>query len=199
MKNDSSNYNEALDKATALLATGYWLLATASLCPCQPRAYVSNEKSDEITVIDTATDKVVATIKVGQRPRGVVVAPDGKRVYVANGNSNDISVIDPEKNMVIDTIPAGEDPEGITMSPDGSLIYTVNENGGELPSSYRQQRNSLPCRRGYRAGNCRAFSDGAKAYVPNESSHNVTVIDTATHNGIERHRSWKIPWRGFYA
>src|SRR5437879_11488966 len=84
------------------------LLATAFFSPAfaQPRAYVSDEKSDEVSVIDTATDQVVATVKVGQRPRGVVVAPDGKRVYVANGNSNDLSVIDTATNTVIDTIPA---------------------------------------------------------------------------------------------
>src|SRR5512144_1744599 len=117
-----------------LLASGFWLLASASCFPAfaQPRAYVSNEKSDEVSVIDTATDRVIATVKVGQRPRGIVVAPDGKRVYVSNGNSNDLSVIDAATNTVIETIPAGVDPEGITISADGSRLYVVNENGGEL-------------------------------------------------------------------
>ena len=58
----------------SLLVTGYWLLATSPVL-AQPRAYVTNEKSDEVTVIDTATDKVISTIKVGQRPRGVLVSP----------------------------------------------------------------------------------------------------------------------------
>ena len=34
-------------------------------------AYVSNEKSNTVTVIDTATWTVTKTIKVGQRPRGI--------------------------------------------------------------------------------------------------------------------------------
>src|SRR5215831_2094866 len=82
-----------------LLATGCWLLATTAFA--QPRAYVTNEKSDELSVIDTATDKVIATVKVGQRPRGVTVSPDGKRVYTANGNSNDLSVVDTATNAVV--------------------------------------------------------------------------------------------------
>ena len=35
----------------------------------EPFAYVSNEYDDTVTVVDTATDKVVATIEVGDRPR----------------------------------------------------------------------------------------------------------------------------------
>ena len=41
-------------------------------------AYVTNEDSQELSVIDTRTDSVVATIPVGTRPRGVRVSPDGK-------------------------------------------------------------------------------------------------------------------------
>src|SRR5581483_245026 len=86
--------------------TGYWLLATLflpfascllifdfSVALAAPFVYVTNEKSDDVTVIDAATDRVVTTVKVGQRPRGIVVSPDNKRVYVSNGNSNDVSVI----------------------------------------------------------------------------------------------------------
>jgi len=35
------------------------------------KAYVSNEKSNTISVIDTTAWKVVETIKVGRRPRGI--------------------------------------------------------------------------------------------------------------------------------
>ena len=48
-----------------------------------PMAYVTNEKSDDVSVIDTATNKVVRTIKVGKRPRGVAISTDGRRVYIA--------------------------------------------------------------------------------------------------------------------
>jgi len=38
--------------------------------------YISNEDSDDLTVIDPSRDSVVATIKVGSRPRGVKVSAD---------------------------------------------------------------------------------------------------------------------------
>ncbi|MEJ1964991.1 MAG: beta-propeller fold lactonase family protein [Gammaproteobacteria bacterium] len=45
--------------------------------------YVSNEKSGDVTVIDGASLKAVATFPVGKRPRGIHASPDGKTVYVA--------------------------------------------------------------------------------------------------------------------
>src|SRR5207247_11046997 len=44
--------------------------------------FVSNERSGDVSVIDGATDAVVATFKVGKRPRGIRATPDGKRVFV---------------------------------------------------------------------------------------------------------------------
>jgi YVTN family beta-propeller protein len=47
------------------------------------QVYVTNERSGDVTVIDGATFKVVQTIPVGKRPRGIHATPDGKTVYVA--------------------------------------------------------------------------------------------------------------------
>lgn len=44
---------------------------------------VSNEKSGDITVLEGGTWKVLATIPVGKRPRGIIAAPDGRTIYVA--------------------------------------------------------------------------------------------------------------------
>src|SRR5277367_6177967 len=45
--------------------------------------FVSNEKSGDLTVISGGDFKVVATIPVGKRPRGIHASPDGQTVYVA--------------------------------------------------------------------------------------------------------------------
>jgi YVTN family beta-propeller protein len=49
----------------------------------RPLAFVSNEASRDVSVIDLGTHRVVATIPVGVRPRGIQASPDGRRVYVA--------------------------------------------------------------------------------------------------------------------
>ena len=57
-------------------------------------AYVSNEKSNTVSVIDTDKWIVTKTIKVGQRPRGIEFTRDGKFVLVAVGDDDKIEVID---------------------------------------------------------------------------------------------------------
>src|SRR4051812_37068885 len=55
-----------------------------------PQGYwvcVSNERSGTVTVLDGADGRVVATIPVGKRPRGVHPSPDGKFLYVAVSGS----------------------------------------------------------------------------------------------------------------
>ena len=45
---------------------------------------MANQGSNDVTVINTATNTVVATIPVGSQPIGPAVTPDGTRVYVTN-------------------------------------------------------------------------------------------------------------------
>jgi YVTN family beta-propeller protein len=53
-------------------------------------AYVSNEKSNTVSVIDTGKWEVIHTIKVGQRPRGIEFTKDQKFVMVAVGDDDTI-------------------------------------------------------------------------------------------------------------
>jgi YVTN family beta-propeller protein len=59
----------------AVLAMGLGLMARPAAAA--PFAYVANEGSANVSVIDTATNKVVATVPVGNNPFAVAVTPDG--------------------------------------------------------------------------------------------------------------------------
>ena len=62
-------------------------VAAAALVASAPlfaaRVYVTNERAGTLTVIDSNTDTVIATARIGNRPRGISLSPDGKRVYIA--------------------------------------------------------------------------------------------------------------------
>src|SRR5512138_359339 len=103
----------------ALLA----LALVAAPAGAELRIFVTNEKSDDVTVVNASTRAVVATIPVGRRPRGVAVSPDGKLVYVSNSNSDSLSVIDAKTLTVLRTVPAGIDPEGLTSNRAGTALY----------------------------------------------------------------------------
>jgi YVTN family beta-propeller protein len=50
----------------------------ASTCACTFER-VANEVDNAVSVIDTATNIVVATVPMGDDPRGVAATPDGKQ------------------------------------------------------------------------------------------------------------------------
>jgi YVTN family beta-propeller protein len=97
-----------------------------------PFAYVLNDSVDgAVSVIDTATNTVTATVpEVGGRP-GVAVTPDGTRVYVANGPSS-VSVIDTATNTVTATVGVGDGPFGVAVTPDGARVYVPNWVSGDV-------------------------------------------------------------------
>ncbi|RDI37929.1 beta-propeller fold lactonase family protein [Falsibacillus pallidus] len=99
---------------------------------CRELAYVTNSGTDDcpgntVSVIDTETDRVVDTIKVGSRPTGVAITPNGRRVYVANREDNSVSVIDTAAGKVVDTIDSvGNGPVTIVITPDATRAYVSN-------------------------------------------------------------------------
>ncbi len=95
--------------------------------------YVTNEASNNVSVINRQSEEIVATVLVGKGPRGVT-SSQGKehpRVFVANSGSNSLSVIDPTINKVEVEIPLrfGRQPEGIAafdVAPGKELIFVAN-------------------------------------------------------------------------
>lgn len=65
---------------------------------------------------------VIATIRVGQEPQGVVVSADGRTVYVANQGAKVLSVVDAATRRV-STLSLRHTPRFVTTSRDGSLLF----------------------------------------------------------------------------
>src|SRR5258706_14440019 len=89
------------------------LMLACLLAPASTRAqnaYITNQRSNTESVIDTTTNTVSATIPVGVTPFGVAASPNGSQVYVTNAFSNTVSVIDTATNTVIAMIPVGITP-----------------------------------------------------------------------------------------
>ena len=70
-------------------------------------AYVANALDNTVSVINTATNTVVATIPVGLAPAGVAATPNGAFVYVVNNDAGTVSVISVATNAVVATVPVG--------------------------------------------------------------------------------------------
>jgi PQQ-dependent catabolism-associated beta-propeller protein len=89
--------------------------------------YVSNEKDNTVSVVDSSTMTVVQTLNVGQRPRGITISKDGKFVYLCASDDDTIEIIDTETAKIVGSLPSGPDPELFVLSPDGNRLYVANE------------------------------------------------------------------------
>ncbi len=94
-----------------------------------PHAYVTNTAAHVVTVINTLTDVVTATIPVGRSPTRAAVTRDGAHVYVANTGGNSISVIDAATNGVVATIPTMNAPTAVAVTPNGAEVYVLDTGG----------------------------------------------------------------------
>jgi YVTN family beta-propeller protein len=175
----------------------------------QTFAYVANDASGSVSVINTASNTVIATIPVGNAPYGVAFTPDGARVYVVNENSNSVSVIATDSNTVIATVSVGSDPIGVVITPDGTRAYVANQcvfnvtcypNPGTVSvidtnpadvATYNTVIATVP-----EEGEpvwLAITPDGSRVYSPNPYSDIVSVIDTGSNTVIATIPSGVLP------
>jgi S-layer protein (TIGR01567 family) len=152
-----------------------------------PFAYISHIDSYNISVIDTATNTVTATVNIGDCSFGVAVTPDGKKVYVTHIFSNTVSVIDTNTNTVTATVDVGRSPLGVAVNPTGTKVYVTNA-GGWFTSPDKTvsvidiatDTVTATVDVGNSPYGVAVTPDGKKVYVANVESDTVSVINTAT-------------------
>src|SRR5207244_3443205 len=108
--------------------------------------------SSNVTVIDGASNKVLATMAVGKRPRGLKLNPDGSKLYVAvsgapkcpptmsdddcdkltpDPSADGIAEVDTATRAVLRVLPSGLDPEQFDVDWKNNLMYVANENANQ--------------------------------------------------------------------
>ena len=77
--------------------------------------YVANAPSNSVSVIDCATNMVIATPAVGTRPVQIAQDPASRLLYVTNLGSSFLFVIDPTTNATSTPITVGSGTAGIAI------------------------------------------------------------------------------------
>jgi PQQ-dependent catabolism-associated beta-propeller protein len=160
------------------------LLLTASAAQAAPRVFVTNEEGNDVSVIDAVTNKVVQTIPVGKRPRGIGVSPDGKEVYVAVSGDNSIVVIDSATLKVARRFNCGDDPETFAVHPNGNLYISNEENA--KASVYNPTTGALVAeiKVGLEPEGVAISPDGTHAIVTSESTNMLHLIAIPEHKTV---------------
>jgi YVTN family beta-propeller protein len=88
--------------------------------PTGERAYAANVESDDVSVIDIAARRVIATLPAGSRPYTVALA--GGRIFVANQHADSLSVFETAGFTRVGEVRVGEYPEGVGATRDGAVV-----------------------------------------------------------------------------
>ena len=96
------------------------------------RVYITNSNSTKITIIDTATNKVVKDIDGFKNPYRIVVSANGKTGFVCNYGDGislgTVSVVNLETFVIKKNIQVGVGPCNCALSPDGKKLCVANYN-----------------------------------------------------------------------
>jgi YVTN family beta-propeller protein len=95
--------------------------------------WVVNPDLDTVSVIRTASNSVVATIRVGDEPQSVALDPNNRYAFVANAASSSVTVIRIRRATRGSfsarrsrTLITGSEPWNVVASPDGRRVFVAN-------------------------------------------------------------------------
>ncbi len=151
--------------------------------------FVPSAGNGTVSVVDTSTNSVVASIPVGSAPLAAAIHPAGGPVFVANYGSNSVSIIDAASALVIDTVSLQYPPYSLALNPSGTQVYVISLEGRnvsviDLATHAVVATISLgiqPPSEGDSGPRALAFApSGAHAYVASDNG-TVSVIDTVTY------------------
>lgn len=151
-----------------------------------PFAYVPNQKSGTISVIDTASDTVVKTLSangvLGKRLQAIDADAKGQTLYVVDAEHDQLVAIDPATDTLRHKVAIGDDAEGVRLAPDGRTLAVCAEGqhvvllidaatfeiGARIPTKGRNPEH------------CEFTPDGKSLLTSNEGSNDMDVIDVAS-------------------
>jgi len=166
------------------------LLLTALLAaPAAAGTLVVANKSDAtVSLVDTASGEVVATLPTGNGPHEVAVSPDGETALVTDYGTrgapgSTLTVIDLPGKRVAKTIDLGEHtrPHGVAFLPGGGRAAVTTEGSKSLVVvDLEAGKVAIAISTGAEVSHMVALSPGGeRAYVANIGSGSATVIDLA--------------------
>ena len=94
------------------------------------RMYVSHGTQTE--VIDTTTDKLVATIPDTKGVHGIAVANDLGKGFTSNGTTNDVTIFDLKTNKATGNVKTGANPDAIIYEPVTHRVLTFNGKSSDV-------------------------------------------------------------------
>jgi YVTN family beta-propeller protein len=171
----------AVQFALTTIKSEYGTPTDTAYDPVNERIYVTNSGSDSVSIIDTNTNTLIGSPKVGISPTGIAYDPVNQRMYVANFGSRSVSLIDTRSMQAGISIQVGSGPQDIAYDPiNGRMYVTLLDN--KSISAIDTRSNTLVNQSIKVDFNPQAIAydeSNQKMYVTNsENNGTISAIDT---------------------
>lgn len=171
-----------LSRLVRILVGAALAASAVSALAAGPKAYVGNFKDSTVSVIDTGTERVVATVPVAAGPDGILVSTDGRSAFVSGSSASAVSEIDTATDRVTHTIEVGKGPQGLAATADGKwLLVAVNgdDRVAFVDTATHAVTASVPVPKPHTIA---VRPDGKQAYVASQEPGHfaLMIVDLAT-------------------
>ena len=142
------------------------------------KIYVVNQNSNNLTVIDGATN-LSETVPTGVAPTALAINAVTNKIYVANANSSSVTVVDGASNHTA-SVSTGSYPIAIDVNPVTNRIYVTNYTANTLTviDGVTNETTTIPV--GLRPRPVAVNAATNTIYVGNYTGSSVSVIDGTT-------------------
>jgi len=165
-----------------LFTAGVLLALFAPAAFAQVRIVQTNSQGDNISLIDPATNHVVAEVKGVPINHGAAASPDGSRLYFSSEAEQTLHVVDGATLQQTKKIPLSGRPNNISISPDGRRVYVgiVSSPGAVdvIDTASLEPVKRIPTRGGIH--NVYVTPDGKYLVAGSIAGKLMTVIDQKT-------------------
>jgi len=148
----------------------------------------------DMAVINTASNRVTATIGFAVGIGDVTLSPDGSIAYVDISGGSTIEAINTANYSVVANIPAGSGPDGFVQIPNTSNVYITNGSTSSVTVvDLATDTDIATIGVGKDPEGIVLSPDGSTAYVANNITGSVSVIDTVTNQLITAYGGFDYP------
>jgi YVTN family beta-propeller protein len=102
------------------------------------RLVQTNFAGDVVSIIDPATNKVVAEIPGIEMAHGINVAKDNSQIYIAQESTASLLVVDGKTLHIVKQIPLSGSPNLVQLTPDGKKMYVSINLRWDVVSNFPQ-------------------------------------------------------------
>src|ERR1700682_1705711 len=150
------------------------------------RLFTTSELDHTLIISDTATDKLIGTVKLPGKPNECAVTPDGRYVTVPIRDGDSVAIVDVNQQKIVKVLPIKEPHNSVNM---GSNRYTFVSSMGsheiDVIDFEKMEYSDLI----QFVGRPRPFvisKDGRTMYVAVSYLHGFNIVDIPEKKVVER-------------